>query len=510
MDNKFGKLKSFEKNGNQVKVLYERGEVYFTVVRDDIIRVMIPYFCENYVSKAIEQDKSVETRYTVAWNGESVEIKTAMICVQIAHDFVVDFYTVDGKPLVKDYCSNRTIEHRFSWETMEMLEAEGHDTSNLQDEKIRFQIVKHIDDGDDFYGLGDKSGFINKKYYEYENWNSDLPQAHNEDFKALYKSIPILMCLKKSLAYGIFFDNTFRSKINLGKENPDYYFYTAEDGNLDYYFIAGKDLVDIVGGYTYLTGTTPLPQLWTLGYQQSRWGYECAEDMNYIVDNYRKEQIPLDVIHFDIDYMEHYKVFTWNEKEYGPKGELFDSLRARGVKPVTIIDPGTKLEEGYFMHDEGVEKGYFVTDTKGEVYVNAVWPGDSNFPDFGRKEVRKWWSDKHQILVDMGVGGVWNDMNEPASFRGELPQDVVFYDEDRKTTHAEMHNLYGHLMSKATFEGLSSIITTSADSIATSEHKPPIAMPTSASRNAKASFIPSPTASTRRSCFSSWRQSSLS
>ena len=454
MDNRFGKIKTFEQKDNKITVFYENGEVYFTVVRDDIIRVMVPYFCENYVSKAIEQEKSVDTDWAVTRIGDVIEIKTEKLQVCIGNDFAVDFYQANGELLAKDYCGERTIEKRVSWETMEMLEAEGHDTSNLQEDQVRIQVMKQIDAGDDFYGLGDKSGFLNKKHYEYENWNSDLPQAHNEDFKALYKSVPILMCLKESAAYGIFFDNTFRSKINLGKENTEYYFYTAEEGNLDYYFIAGKDLTDIVAGYTYLTGTTPLPQLWTLGYQQSRWGYECAEDINYVVDNYRKEQIPLDVIHFDIDYMEHFKVFTWDEKTYGPKGELFDSLRARGVKPVTIIDPGTKLEDGYFMHDEGVEKGYFVTDKDGEVYVNAVWPGNSNFPDFGRKEVRKWWSDKHQVLVDMGVGGVWNDMNEPASFHGEIPQDVVFYDEDRKTTHAEMHNVYGHLMSKSTFEGL--------------------------------------------------------
>ena len=454
MDKRFGQLTSFEQKNNEIKVLYENGEATITVVREDILRVLVPYFCENYASKAIEDDKCVDTDYSVSHDENGLCIQAGKIKAYLRDDFVVDFYTPEGRILAKDYCGERTVEKRVSWETLEMLEAEGHDTSNLGDEKIRYQIVKELEDGDDFYGLGDKSGFLNKKHYEYENWNSDLPQAHNEDFKALYKSIPILMCLKQDGAYGIFFDNTFRSKINLGKENPEYYFYTAEEGNLDYYFIAGHDLTDIVSGYTYLTGTTPLPQLWALGYQQSRWGYECAEDINYVVDNYRKEQIPLDVIHFDIDYMDHYKVFTWDEKTYEPKGKLFESLKERGVKPVTIIDPGTKLEEGYFMHDEGVEKGYFVTDTNGEVYVNAVWPGDSNFPDFGRKEVRKWWADHHKVLTDMGVAGIWNDMNEPASFRGELPQDVVFYDEDRKTSHAEMHNVYGHLMSKATFEGL--------------------------------------------------------
>lgn len=454
MNRDFGRILSYEQNGSEVKVVFEKQTAYFTVVRDDIIRVEVLFSEEKYTSKAIEKNPVVDTTYSVTQTTEGLAIETTMVKVLIADGFLVDFYKADGTLLAADYRGERTTTERVSWKTIEMLEAEGHDASGLTQEDVQFEIVKQLDEGDDFYGLGDKSGFLNKKHYEYENWNSDLPQAHNEDFKALYKSVPILLCLKKNAAYGIFFDNTFRSSINLGKENPEYYYYTAQGGNLDYYFLAGTDLRDIVGGYTYLTGTTPLPQLWTLGYQQSRWGYESAEDINYVVDTYRKEQIPLDVIHFDIDYMDHFKVFTWNEEMYGKEGALFASLRKRGVKPVTIIDPGTKAEEGYFMHDEGVEKDYFVKDTDGNVYVNAVWPGDSNFPDFGRKEVREWWAKKHRFLVDMGVGGVWNDMNEPASFNGEIPREVVFYDEDRKTSHGEMHNVYGHLMSKSTFEGL--------------------------------------------------------
>ena len=191
-----------------------------------------------------------------------------------------------------------------------------------------------------------------------------------------------------------------------------------------------------------------------MGYQQSRWGYESAKDIRYIVDTYREHQIPLDVIHLDIDYMEHFKVFTWDEKEYDKEGVLFAELKEKGVKPITIIDPGTKVEEGYFMSDEGIENDYFAKDKDGNVYINVVWPGNSYYPDFGRAEVRKWWADHHKVLTDMGSAGIWNDMNEPASFNGELPQDVVFHDEDRVSNHAEMHNVYGHYMCRATYDGL--------------------------------------------------------
>lgn len=450
----FGKITKVKTEKNQVKISFEQKEATFTIIREDIIRVFVPFFLEEYTSKAIEGDKSVSTKFEVNQMEGCVEIKTKRIIVKIYHNFIVDFYKANGQPLLMDYRKSRTMDTNISEMSLELLEAEGHDISAYLKEKVAYQFVKKLEEGDDFYGLGDKSGFINKKYYEYINWNSDLPQAHTEDFKSLYKSIPILFCLKEEGAYGVFFDNTFRNTINLGKENPNYFFYTAQDGNLDYYFMEGEDLKELVSTYTYLTGTTPLPQMWTLGHQQSRWGYENASDIREVAAGYRDNNIPLDVIHFDIDYMEDFKVFTWNEQNYEKAGTLFEELEAEGIKPVTIIDPGTKVEKGYFMDDEGLEHDYFAKESDGSVYVNKVWPGDSHFPDFGREEVRNWWADHHKGLLDMGVKGIWNDMNEPASFEGELPLDVVFYDEKRKTNHAEIHNIYGHNMCRATFDGL--------------------------------------------------------
>jgi alpha-glucosidase len=418
------------------------------------VNVFVPCWTSEHYSKAIEGDKSVPVVLRAQMEESVVTIQTERLKICVGDDFAIDFYRADGTPLMQTHRDGREFESKVSEQIRQILEAEGHDTSNLGARDYKVQMVADIDPEDDFYGLGDKTGFLNKKYYEYENWNSDIPQAHNEDYRALYKSIPFLMCKKKNSVYGIFFDNTFHSYLNLGKENPQYFYYGADDGNLDYYFLGGDNMVELVEEYTYLTGRTPLPQRWTLGYQQSRWGCECSEDIREVAGQYRSLDIPCDVIHFDIDYMDGYRVFTWNDKDYGKPGELFEELREQGYKAVTIIDPGTKLDEDYFMCQEGTQNHYFATDTDGKIYVNEVWPGESNYPDFGREEVRNWWGEHHKFLLDIGAAGIWNDMNEPASFQGELPMDVVFHDEERTTNHAEMHNVYGHYMSKATFDGL--------------------------------------------------------
>lgn len=449
-----GKRISYEVKESKVLIQFEGGPAEISAVREDIINVFIPFETAEHRSKAIEGDKMQPVVLTVSVEADALVLKTPMLTAKVYDNCCVDFYGKDGTLLCADNREGRTFTKQISERFIEFLEAEGHYVPENTDFNYPVQVVKRMEGDEKFYGLGDKTGFLNKRDYEYENWNSDIPQAHTESYKALYKSVPFLITLRERAVYGLFFDNTYRSYINLGKENQGYYFYGADDGNLDYYFIGGMEMTDIVKGYTYLTGTTPLPQLFTLGYHQSRWGYESAEDIREVAKKYRELKIPCDTIHFDIDYMDGYRVFTWNEKDFGKPGDIIQEIAKDGFKTVTIIDPGVKQDDGYLKYDEGIANDYFAKTPEGEVYVNAVWPGDSVYPDFGSEKVRSWWADNQEYLTGLGVRGVWNDMNEPASFRGELPKDVVFTDEDRPSTHAAMHNVYGHLMSKATYEGL--------------------------------------------------------
>lgn len=448
----FGKMISWQREGNRVSFHFEKADGRIEVFTEKIINVFAGIQSTEHRSKAIEGEKAVETPFDVSAENDEVIISTAAVTVKVHDDFKVDFYNAAGEVLCRDYRGRRRKMDRISDVMKELLLAEGHNVNGEEEDKI--SVIKRMEGDEAFYGLGDKTGFLNKRGYDYVMWNTDNPDPQVDSFKSLYKSIPFFITLHRDTVFGLFFDNPYRSGFDMGKESGEYYYYGVKDGNLDYYLIAGENMREVLGGYTYLTGTTPLPQRWTLGHQQSRWGYMSEAEIRSLAAKMRECRIPCDVIHLDIDYMDGYRVFTWNPDRYDSAERMMEELSKDGFKIVTIIDPGVKLDEGYPVYDEGVENGYFATTPEGEIYVNAVWPGDAVYPDFGKEEVRDWWASKQQFLLDRGVRGVWNDMNEPASFKGELPLDVVFTDEEERADHARMHNLYGHNMAKATYQGL--------------------------------------------------------
>lgn len=450
----FGRLCSWEQQGNRVYFTFEKGTGRLEVITDRILNVFSGVVSDGHRSKAIEGEKAVETRFCVSEDKGVVTVATDCVTAKVHDGFFVDFYREDGTVLCRDRREARKARAGLSDELKALKEAEGHSVE--EEDAATVQVVKRMEGGEAFYGLGDKTGFLNKRGYEYVMWNTDDPAPQMDNFKSLYKSIPFFITLRDDAVFGLFYDNPYRSCFDMGKESDEYYWYGAADGNLDYYLIAGDSMAEVVGGYTYLTGTAPLPQKWTLGYQQCRWSYMSDAEVRSVAEHMRKCGIPCDAIHLDIDYMDRYKVFTWtpDQERYPDPEKLISDLADDGIKIVTIIDPGVKVEEGYSVYDEGVEKGYFAKTPEGDIYVNEVWPGDAVYPDFGKKEVRSWWGKNQQFLLDKGVRGVWNDMNEPASFRGQLPPDVVFTDEDEISNHARMHNLYGHNMAKATYEGL--------------------------------------------------------
>jgi alpha-glucosidase len=223
---------------------------------------------------------------------------------------------------------------------------------------------------------------------------------------------------------------------------------------MNYYFVYGPRIRDVVSRYAALTGRMPLPPVWALGYQQSRWSYAPDYEVRDVARNFRQRRIPADVLYLDIRYMDAYKVFTWDGKGFPDPAGLLADLESMGFKVVPIIDPGIKVEEGYGIYEEGLRGGYFARYPDGTPYSGEVWPGWCHFPDFTRADVRDWWGAKYGTMMDLGVDGFWNDMNEPAVWGREFPLMVEFDDGGQRSTIKKIHNVYAHLEAQGSYEGM--------------------------------------------------------
>lgn len=325
-------------------------------------------------------------------------------------------------------------------------------------------VWKKIEAEEHFYGFGERTGFLDKIGEIKTNWT-----VNSLDYDALtdamYQAIPMFMVLRPELSYGIFLNSTYWSRFDIGVEQPGVWRMETQAPELDYYIIYGPKPEQILNTYTQLTGRMPLPPRWALGYHQCRWSYESEIVVQELAEQFRNRKIPCDVIHLDIDYMQGYRVFTWNRKRFPNPKTLIQNLSKNGFKTVTIIDPGVKYEpEGnYPIFDQGLEHNYLIRKPDGELFYGYVWPDKAVFPDFLNPQVQKWWGECHQILTDMGIAGIWNDMNEPAlddrpfgdkGSKISFPLDCLQGPLEERATHAETHNLYGLMMAKSCAEAL--------------------------------------------------------
>lgn len=308
-----------------------------------------------------------------------------------------------------------------------------------------------------FYGLGEKTGFLDKKGERYEMWNSDVYEPHVPDTDALYQSIPFLVHYRYgAAACGVYLDDPGRSAFDM-RTGGDRYAIQSESGRLDLYVLDGPKLTDVVKRYAALTGKPPMPPQWAIGYQQSRYSYMNQEELLDIARTMRAKLIPCDVLYLDIHYMEEYKVFTWDPVRFPDPQAMLAELAEMGFHVVPIVDPGVKRDPKYPVYREGVEQGYFCSSLEGDIFVGSVWPGPSAFADFTDDRAAKWWGDLHRFYIDSGIKGIWNDMNEPSVFDSStktMDKDVMHGNNGDPKTHGEWHNLYGMLMSKATYEGM--------------------------------------------------------
>jgi len=325
-----------------------------------------------------------------------------------------------------------------------------------------FTVSKEMPTDEHFYGLGDKTGSFNRRNQAYTLWNTD--HGIEESLDPIYKSIPFFLAISGGRSYGLFLDNTWRTWFDFGKRSRDTYSFGAEGGPLNYYLIYGPTPKQVVEGYIFLTGTPPLPPLWALGFQQSRYSYTPESELREVADRLRADKIPSDVVYLDIDYQFRNRPFTVDPVAFPGFPGLVSDLRKQHFNLVLITDLHIAhvANQGYAPYDTGHAGDHFVKKADGSEFVGVVWPGPAVFPDFTRAQTREWWGNLYKQFVQDGVAGFWNDMNEPAVFNGPgftMPLDNVHRIEGpgfttRTATHAEIHNVMGMENERATYEGL--------------------------------------------------------
>ena len=424
-------FKNYEINDNNINIYFSNIKITLTIFENDIVKVFIG-------------DKYEES---ISTNGVVGDLGKGEFIVEEDSNFLV----IKGKKVLTFVDKNTT---EISFRDLEGNIINEDFQPSFKDEKGNVYISK-INDCLAYYGLGEKGGDLNKKGCYTENFNTDDPET-DDDSVTYYKTIPFYVALKEEATYGIFFDNSFRSYFDMGKEMGDRIFFGAIGGQIQYYFIPGEDIKEVVKNYTALTGRMEMPPLWSLGYQQCRFSYFSQEEVRELVKTFEEKDIPLDVVYLDIDYMDGFRVMTFKIPNFDDAAGLISDLKEKGIRTITIIDPGVKVDEEYPVFKRGKEGNHFTKKLDGEMFIGAVWPGDSAFPDFSNKDCREWWkSELKKFISEHGMDGIWNDMNEPCVFNNDhktMLESCLHNSDNGVIEHKEFHNRYGFEMSRCSKE----------------------------------------------------------
>ncbi|EJT6163735.1 glycoside hydrolase family 31 protein [Clostridium perfringens] len=424
-------FKNYEINHNNINIYFSNIKITLTIFENDIVKVFIG-------------DKYEES---ISTNGVVGDLGKGEFIVEEDSNFLV----IKGKKVLTFVDKNTT---EISFRDLDGNIINEDFQPSFKDEKGNVYISK-VNDCLAYYGLGEKGGDLNKKGCYTENFNTDDPET-DDDSVTYYKTIPFYVALKEEATYGIFFDNSFRSYFDMGKEMGDRIFFGAIGGQIQYYFIPGENIKEVVKNYTALTGRMEMPPLWSLGYQQCRFSYFSQEEVRELVKTFEEKDIPLDVVYLDIDYMDGFRVMTFKTPNFDDAAGLISDLKEKGIRTITIIDPGVKVDEEYPVFKRGKEGNHFTKKLDGEMFIGAVWPGDSAFPDFSNKDCREWWkSELKKFISEHGMDGIWNDMNEPCVFNNDhktMLETCLHNSDNGVIEHKEFHNRYGFEMSRCSKE----------------------------------------------------------
>jgi len=468
-----GALQSYDPKPDRVLLRFTHGLLLLRAPFEGVIQIRVTYsgaFAprRSWDIALDEQDRPLTLQTTAT--DEALIITAAPLHVTVTRrDGCVSFTDDDGRVFAQDiappvYEDAPSSQHEERSEACDAGSAAG--TLETASPRTAVRVRKAMSPDEVYYGFGQRIGLLDRRGRTLTNWTVDPSHGHNRGMDNLYQAHPVFLALRPTLAWGFFLHSTWCSRFDVGATHPDVLDALTVGNECDYYILYGPTPDAVVEKLTHLTGRPALPPLWSLGFHQSRWGYDSADKVRDLAATFRARGIPLDTIHLDVDYMRGYRDFTWDPDRFPGPAALLHELRAHDVRVVTIIDAGVKedLGDGYDVADDGMARDAFIRTGDGAPFAGYCWPGLALFPDFTRSDVRAWWGARHASLLDAGVAGIWNDMNEPSIFDRPFTEDAVGQRpmplqtpqgaEGERTVHAEAHNLYGLLMCRSTYEGL--------------------------------------------------------
>jgi alpha-glucosidase len=446
-------LSSWERTCTGLCAVVDDTTVAIDVFGKDMFRIQIPATGHSLGEPGYAVSADLSTfgaAFTIEETGDSLRVKTDHVSVTVSKaPFRIEAHRTDGSVIFETPSENGVGSY-----------------ARLND---AFVVTRKRRSDDVVLGLGQKTGRMDRNNRNFTLWNTDVldPSAVSEfasgrapedprsdprstDWDPYYMSIPFYQRLDKDgAAAGFFLDNCRRGHYSFDIEGETQIHFSG--GPYIEYVFAGPSLASIVSDYTSLTGRMPAPPIWALGYHHCRWHPYTQKDVLRIAETYRKRGIPCDSMWLDIDHMNGYRVFTWNKKTYPDPPKMLEKLRKLGLRTITIIDPGVKVDPGYEVYDSGVARDVFCRTEGGAVYQGQVWPGRTAFPDFATERARTWWGELNARHVASGIAGIWNDMNEPAT--GQIHGDAMRFDGGR-LSHGAYRNSYALLMAMGTVEGL--------------------------------------------------------
>ena len=315
----------------------------------------------------------------------------------------------------------------------------------------KITVYKRLQTDERFIGMGEQLGNLDRRGTVVTLRNTDY-YRYDDPKVPMYVSIPFFMGLHNQKAYGLFFNNSYRSVFNFGASNRRFASFSFDGGALDQFFIFDSSVGKILEHYTSLTGRMPLPPRWSLGYQQSRCSYYPEDQVMFIANTFRAKRIPLDGITLDADYLHQYQPFRINRERFPDMRRLADTLRGMNIELTASVNPGIAIDDSYEQYKSGLEDNVFLRYADGELWIADIAPNTNHFVDFSDPRGRRWWIDNMKIYQDLGIHGLWNDMNEPAIDGQAMPDNVVFDFDGQKTSALEAQNYYGMLMARAAYE----------------------------------------------------------